>query len=97
MSSSFRLTPRAATDLDAIADYTIETFGSKQARRYCDALETCFQTIANNPKLGRSADQLAPELRRYEHQSHVVFYLPEGQDALIVRVLHVSRDFDQHL
>ncbi len=95
--ADFHLTSRAESDLAEIADYTIETFGIEQARRYCDVLETCFQTIADNPKLGRSADQLVPKLRRYEHQSHVAFYLPEGQDALIVRVLHVSRDFDQHL
>ena len=94
---NFRLTSRAESDLAEIADYTIETFGIEQARRYRVALETCFQTIADNPKVGRSADQLAPELRRYKHQSHVVFYMPEGQGALIVRVLHESRDFEQHL
>jgi len=93
----FRLTSRAESDLAEIADYTIETFGIEQARRYRDALESCFQMIADNPKLGRSADQLAPKLRRYEHQSHVVFYTIEGQSALIVRVLHESRDFEQHL
>jgi toxin ParE1/3/4 len=93
----FRLTSRAESDLAEIADYTIETFGIAQVRRYRDALETCFQTIADNPKSGRRADQLTPELRRYEHQSHVVFYLPEAQGALIVRVLHESRDFEQHL
>ena len=95
--ADFHLTSRAESDLAEIADYTIETFGIEQARRYCDALETCFQMIADNPKLGRNADQLAPELRRYEYQSHVVFYLPEGPDALIVRVLHISRDFEMHL
>ena len=94
---NFRLTSRAESDLVEIADYTIETFGIEQARRYRDALETCFQTIADNPKVGRSADQLAPELRRYKHQSHVVFYMPERQGVLIVRVLHESRDFEQHL
>ncbi len=94
---NFRLTSSAESDLAEIADYTIETFGIEQARRYRDTLETCFQTIADNPKIGRSADQLAPELRRYKHQSHVVFYMPEGQGALIVHVLHESRDFEQHL
>ena len=46
----FRLTSRAESDLAEIADYTIETFGIKQAWRYRDALESCFQKIADNPK-----------------------------------------------
>ena len=50
----FRLTSRAESDLAEIADYTIETFGIEQARRYRDALESCFQMIADNPELGRS-------------------------------------------
>ena len=32
--ADFRLSPRAETDLAEIADYTIETFGVEQARRY---------------------------------------------------------------
>ena len=54
-----RLTARAEADLAGIADYTIETFGIEQARRYRDDLEGCFRTIAENPRLGRSAEALA--------------------------------------
>ena len=32
--ADFRLSPRAENDLAEIADYTIETFGVEQARRY---------------------------------------------------------------
>jgi toxin ParE1/3/4 len=47
---------------------------------------------------GRNASlDLAPELRRYEYQSHVVFYMPELRDILIVRVLHKSMDAPRHL
>ena len=94
---NFRLTSRAESDLAEIADYTIETFGIEQARRYRDALDACFQTIADNPKVGRKANRLAPNLRRYQRKSHVVFYLPEMKGVLIVRVLHENSDFEQHL
>ena len=96
--AEYRLSKRAEKDLAEIADYTIETFGIEQSRRYRDGLNTCFQTLADNPILGRSATlPLAPELRRYEYQSHVVFYMPEVRDILIVRVLHKSMDAPRHL
>jgi toxin ParE1/3/4 len=93
---NYRLTSRAESDLAEIADYTIGNFGIEQARRYRDALETCFETIADNPKLGREVDKLAPKLRRHQHKSHVVFYLPQKKGVLIVRVLYENRDFERH-
>lgn len=96
--AEYRLSKSAENDLAEIADYTIATFGIEQSRRYRDGLNTCFQNLADNPKLGRSASlDLAPELRRYEYQSHVVFYMPELRDILIVRVLHKSMDAPRHL
>ncbi|MFZ0254347.1 MAG: type II toxin-antitoxin system RelE/ParE family toxin [Gammaproteobacteria bacterium] len=92
----YRLSKQAAEDLADIADYTMEQFGIEQARHYRDGLERCFQDLADNPNLGRSAEQLAPKLRRFEHQSHVVFYLLEAENLLIVRVLHASRDATKH-
>jgi toxin ParE1/3/4 len=62
----FRLTSHAESDLAEIADYTIKTFGIEQSRRYRDALETCFQTVADNPmfrKARRSARTTSCELR----------------------------------
>jgi toxin ParE1/3/4 len=96
--AEYRLSKSAENDLAEIADYTIATFGIEQSRRYRDGLNTCFQNIADNPMLGRSASlDFAPELRRYEYQSHVVFYMPELRDILIVRVLHKSMDAPRHL
>ena len=93
----YRLSSRAASDLAEIADYTIETFGIEQARRYRDELESCFQTLADNPMIGRSADDLSANLRRYEHRSHIVFYRPIEQGILVVRVLHQRMDHPRHL
>ena len=92
-----RLTSRAEADLAGIADYTIETFGIEQARRYRDGFETCFENLAQNPRLGRSAERLTPGLRRFEHRSHVVFYVEDEDGVLIVRILHASMDAPSHL
>ena len=96
--AEYRLSKSVENDLSEIADYTIATFGIEQSRRYRDGLNTCFQTLADNPMLGRSASlDLTPELRRYEYQSHVVFYMPQLRDILIVRVLHKNMDAPRHL
>jgi toxin ParE1/3/4 len=85
-----------APEYAEIADYTIERFGIEQARRYRDDLESCFQTLAASPMIGRSADELGSNLRRYKHQSHIVFYLPSDQGVFVVRVLHQRMDYAIH-
>ncbi len=94
--NSYRLSRLAAADLQEIAEYTIERFGIMQARRYRDSLKTCFVQLASNPALGRRVEQLMHGLQRFEHQSHVVFYISEPENILIVRVLHSSMDVPRH-
>ena len=79
-----------------IAVYTTREYGTAQARAYRDRLAGCFVSLQRNPALGRSADDLAPGLRRIRQGSHVIFYLPDDSAILIVRVLHQSMDFERH-
>jgi toxin ParE1/3/4 len=95
--AELRLSRRAEIDLAEIADYTIGEFGLTQARQYRDNINACFKSLADNPHLGRSADELAPGLRRIRLQAHVIFYLHRQDQILIVRVLHHSMDFERHL
>jgi toxin ParE1/3/4 len=94
--AEYRISKLADADIAAIADYTIKTFGIKQARRYRDGLKTSFQMLADHPERGRGAEDLAPKLRRWNYKSHVIFYTPSEQGALIVRVLHQRMDFVRH-
>ena len=86
--ADYRLSRRAAADLEAIANYTIEQFGVAQARRYRDSLRLCFERLTENPRMGRRAEHLSPGLRRFEHRSHVVFYTPSDNETYLVRILH---------
>lgn len=95
--AAYRLTRRAAADLDAVFEYTAERFGLVQARSYFQGLHACCERLANSPRRGRSAESLAPGLRRYEFRSHVVFYLEESDGIVIVRVLHERMDAPRHL
>ena len=93
----YELTEAAEADLAAIADYTIETFGIAQARRYRDGLTRAFENIAQNPRMGREAGQLRSGYRRFEHRSHAIFYQIEDRGIRIVRVLHMSMDPERHI
>lgn len=92
-----RISRRADSDLVEIAEYTTAEFGAEQARQYRDQFKGCFASLLDNPHLGRSAEELAPSLRRIRQQAHVVFYLPSDDAVLIVRVLHHSMDFERHI
>jgi len=95
--AELRLSRRAASDLAAIADYTIAEFGIEQARLYRDQFQACFRSLLDNPQLGRSAEEVAPGLRRIRQQAHVVFYRVEQDGLLIVRGLHHGVDFERNL
>ena len=93
----YKLSGKASADVEDIYEYTIVNFGIEQARKYLHGLDDCLKALAENSLQGRAADELALELRRYEYQSHVVFYREEEQYTLIVRVLHKSMDFARHV
>ena len=95
--AEYRFTRRAARDLEAIAEYTIDRFGIEQARHYRDQLGACFEQLADNPGLGRRAEQLSAGLRRYEYRSQIIFYQAIDSEIMIVRVLHYRMDVRRHL
>ena len=94
--AAYRLTQKAVDDLDTIYEYTITNFGLEQARDYLIGLRRRLGELAERPALGRMAERLAPGLRRYPYRSHVVFYVPEDEGVLIVRVLHESMEPPRH-
>ena len=93
----YNLSSKAADDLDGIYEYTILHFGLEQARVYLLGLHERFQMFAEQPTHGRKADELAPGLRRFEYQSHMVFYIPKDNGVQIVRVLHQRMDVTRHV
>lgn len=71
-----------------IGDYTIRTWGRKQFDRYLRQLEERCRQLANDPRRGRSCDEIQPGLRRLRVGKHVVFYPKEPGGILVSRILH---------
>jgi len=95
--AKYKLTRLAAADLEAILEFTLQTWGEKQAERYLSDLQYCLQELADRPQIGRSCDLISPELKRMEHGRHVVFYRLRDYGIRIIRVLHQNMLPDRHL
>jgi len=92
----YSLSPSAELDLDAIAEYTTDIWGPKQAVKYIDALFVCFDRIALDPGLGRRCDSIHSGYRRIEQGKHVIFYIPVKNGVFISRILHQSMMPSRH-
>ena len=86
--SEYRLTEDADADLLKMFIYGFETFGFAQAEAYRESMTQCFQLLADNPRLGRKADEFALGSRRHEHAQHVIFYDEQPDGVLITGIIH---------
>lgn len=94
--SRYRLTPRALRDLDQITDYTLATWGERQAEKYLAELDQRFHWLAQNPKAGRARDEVGEGYRSFPHSGHVIFYLIDSEGVVIIGVPHGAMDIDAH-
>lgn len=97
MSDNFRLTPRAAADLEAIADYTIERWGLEQLENYLRLLNSRFEWLAENPFAGRERNDVHSGYRSFPEGSHVIFYVVTGALVDIIGIPHKSMDIGPDL
>lgn len=95
--ASYVLTGAAKADLKAIADYTIATFGVRQARLYRDMLGEAFEFLAQNPLAGRDRSNIRPGYRSHLAGSHVIYYRVRNRSVTLVRVLHGAQNPLHHL
>jgi toxin ParE1/3/4 len=88
--SEYALTKRAEADLFDTFLFGHERFGARQAEIYAAELEHIFQLLADNPRIGREAETIAPGVRRHEHGSHVILYEISPDGVLILALVHTS-------
>jgi toxin ParE1/3/4 len=94
--SRYIVSPRAQQDLGEIWDYTAERWGIDQAETYIRLIQLAIETVADDPRRGRSCDEVREGYRKYSAGSHVLFYRSTKVGIDIVRVLHGSMDFERH-
>lgn len=95
MSRSFRLTRRAEGSLTAIARWTVEAFGARQADLYEAELLACCAAIVNGRAHSRSFG--VEDLRFARAGEHFVVFLDRNEEVIIVDILHSRSDFPRHV
>jgi toxin ParE1/3/4 len=87
------LSPRAAADLEEIAEY-IARDNPIRAASFVAELEATCRAVAASPELYPARNDLAPGLRMAIHGRYLVFYrdLPSENTVRVERVLHSARN-----
>lgn len=93
----WRTTDLADEDIAEIENYGTITFGRSRAEKYVDDLFSAFELLAAMPRIAQQHDDLPGKPRIYHFRSHRVIYTIDGEDAVIVRVLHASRNIPRQL
>ena len=93
----YKLTPDAENDIIEIYGYGFRTFGETQTEKYFSELEDSFQFLSETPLICRERTEFIPSVRIHHHGRHLVIYLIQDDQILIVRILHDSMDIQQHL
>lgn len=84
----YKLSKLATEDFAAIYEYTLLNFGVVQADSYTDQLHSVFTLLSSSPLMGHESPEIAPEMRRHDHQRHAIFYRQREHDIFVVRILH---------
>ena len=94
---AWRTTELADEDIAEIEIYGTLTFGRRRAEDYVDDLFSALDLLAASPYKWPERDDLPGRPRTYLFRSHWVIYRIVDEDALVLRVLHGSRDAARHL
>jgi toxin ParE1/3/4 len=89
----YRLTLEAREDLIQIWNYTDEKWGTAQADRYVEGLESCFASLDDLPTHG--CRELVPDttsdVRFCRYQSHYVFFRKVPERVEILTIIYAAR------
>jgi plasmid stabilization system protein ParE len=77
----YELAEAADADIQAIARYTVTTWGIEQARRYEAILESHFQAIGRGKARTRWFLKHRPKLRVSRLEHHYVFHLAKKRES----------------
>lgn len=91
------VSPQAINDLEDIFEYTVQNWSITRAEIYQDLLFESMNTILSSPKIGTNYYFKKGKYRKLNSGKHIMFYRVEGDNCIIVRILHERMDLNSHL
>jgi len=93
---SLAYSARAENDLDAIFDYSVESWGLERAVRYLGDLRAACESLARGDRAGREVSG-RNGLRRHVVRSHIIYFRHHGARVDIIRILHGAQGSERNL
>ena len=91
--SSFRLAPKAISDLEEILDYIASQDGDARAEKVRLDLVAAMRQLAGTPGMGRTKENVtARPVLFWSVHKYLIVYRPEHKPLEVVRILHGARD-----
>lgn len=90
-ADAYRLSRAAQRDLDAIWDYTAQTWSPAQADTYLRGLGGMLDTLCHNPEIARERHEIDPPVRLHRYRSHLIVYRIEADGLDVIRIVHERR------
>ena len=82
----------AEADLVEIDEFSLAHFGEVASQIYMQGFTTAFSLLAQHPLAGEAKPLLTLRIRCLVHRQHRILYQVDGDDVLIVRVVHHAMD-----
>ena len=97
--AEYVLSERSKKDLRDIVNYTRETWSEEQAVVYYNnLLDGCEFIAEKSGQVGRSYEEVRPDLHGYHCHRHVIFFRILSKERVrIVRILHDQMDFPTYI
>jgi toxin ParE1/3/4 len=91
------LSPLAQADLDGIWNHTVAQWDEAQAQAYILGLDASMKLLAENPRMGRSIDDIRKGYFKFPAASHILIYRLTPDAIEFMRILHNRMDVERHL
>ena len=82
----------AKAEIDAIWDYTFETWGGDQADHYNRLIEEACLALCHGTQSGLSADHVLAGYRMLHVGSHTIYFRQTEKEIEVIRILHQNMD-----
>ncbi len=96
---NYKISVKAAEDIENIWLYTFENWSIKQADRYVNLILDEIEYLAENPASGKDFSHIRKDYRCAKVKSHIIFYrnIEKQNEIEIIRVLHQRMDIENRL